>query len=89
MAMPQPVTDVRMRAVGGEAGLADREAKMGQAYQAACRPREEQHDAESVLGKGSRQEELLSRMDGLRWVSGVRKMRSALANGSAESKPKQ
>jgi hypothetical protein len=37
----------------------------------------------------SRQEELLSLMDGLRGVSGVREVSSALANGSAESKPKQ
>jgi hypothetical protein len=42
-----------------------------------------------VLGKGSRQEELLSLMEGLRRVSGVREVSSALANGSAESKPKQ
>lgn len=53
IAMPQPVTDVGMRAVGGEAGLADRGAKMGQADQAACRTREYQHDAQLVLGKGS------------------------------------
>src|SRR5215210_5530096 len=46
-------------------------------------------DAELVLGKGSRQEELLSLMEGLRRVSGVREVSSALANGWAESKPKQ
>jgi putative Mg2+ transporter-C (MgtC) family protein len=46
-------------------------------------------DAELVLGKGSRQEELLSLMNGLRGVSGVREVNSALTNGSAESKPDQ
>jgi hypothetical protein len=50
---------------------------------------DEEDDAELVLGKGSRQEELLSLMEGLRRVSGVREVSSALANGSAESKPKQ
>jgi putative Mg2+ transporter-C (MgtC) family protein len=49
----------------------------------------EEDDAELVLGKGSRQEELLSLMDGLRRVSGVREVSSALKNGSAESKTKQ
>src|SRR5918912_2922780 len=43
---------------------------------------EEEDDAELVLGKGSRQEELLSLMDGLRRVSGVREVNSALANSS-------
>jgi hypothetical protein len=42
-----------------------------------------------VLGKGSRQEELLSLMDGLRRVSGVREVNSALTNGSAHSEPEQ
>ena len=50
---------------------------------------DEEDDAELVLGKGSRQEELLSVMEGLRRVSGVREVSSALANGSPESKPKQ
>jgi putative Mg2+ transporter-C (MgtC) family protein len=49
----------------------------------------EEDDAELVLAKGSRQEEQLSLMEGLRRVSGVREVSSALANGSAESKPKQ
>jgi hypothetical protein len=49
----------------------------------------EEDDAELVLGKGSREEELLSLMDGLRRVSGVREVNSALMNGSAESKPEQ
>jgi putative Mg2+ transporter-C (MgtC) family protein len=49
----------------------------------------EEDDAELVLGKGSREEELLSLIDGLRRVSGVREVSSAVANGSAESKPKQ
>ena len=49
----------------------------------------EEDDAELVLGKGSRQEELLSLMEGLRRVPGIREVSSALANGSAESKPKQ
>ena len=38
--------------------------------------------------KGSQEEELLSLIDGLRRVSGVREVNSALANGWAESKPK-
>jgi putative Mg2+ transporter-C (MgtC) family protein len=45
----------------------------------------EEDDAELVLGKGSREEDLLSLMDGLRRVSGVREVNSALMNGSAES----
>jgi hypothetical protein len=49
----------------------------------------EEDDAELVLGKGSRQEELLSLMDGLRRVSGVREVNSALTNGSAHSEPEQ
>jgi putative Mg2+ transporter-C (MgtC) family protein len=49
---------------------------------------DEEDDAELVLGKCSREEELLSLMDGLRRVSGVREVNSALANGWAESKPK-
>ena len=47
----------------------------------------EEDDAELVFAKGSRQEELLSLMDELRRVSGVREVSSALTNGSAESKP--
>ena len=43
-------------------------------------------DAELVLGKGSRQEGLLSLIEGLRRVSGVREVNSALTNGSVESK---
>jgi putative Mg2+ transporter-C (MgtC) family protein len=50
---------------------------------------DEEDDAELVLGKGSRDEELLSLMDGLRRVFGVREVNSALMNGSAEPKPKQ
>jgi putative Mg2+ transporter-C (MgtC) family protein len=50
---------------------------------------EEEDDAELVLGKGSRQEELLSLVEGLRRVSGVREVSSVLANGSAQSKPQQ
>jgi putative Mg2+ transporter-C (MgtC) family protein len=49
----------------------------------------EEDDAELVLGKGSREEELLALMDALRRVSGVREVNSALMNGSAESKPEQ
>ena len=49
----------------------------------------EEDDAELVLGKGSREEELLSLMHGLRRISGVREVNSALINGSAESKPEQ
>ena len=48
----------------------------------------EEDDAELVLGKGSREEEVLSLIEGLRRVSGVREVNSAL-NGSAESKPEQ
>jgi len=43
-------------------------------------------DAELVLGKGSREEELISLIEGLRRVSGVREVNSALMNGSEESK---
>ena len=49
----------------------------------------EEDDAELVLGKGSREEELLALMDGLRRVSGVREVHSALMNGSSESKTVQ
>jgi hypothetical protein len=45
-------------------------------------------DAELVLGKGSTDDDLLSLTDGLRRVSKVREVNSALANVSAESKPK-
>src|SRR4051794_19210641 len=45
----------------------------------------EDDGAELVLGKGSREEELLSLIEGLRRVSGVREVNSALTNGSAES----
>jgi hypothetical protein len=45
----------------------------------------EEDDAELVLGKGSREEELLALIDGLRRVSGVREVNSALTNSSAES----
>ena len=47
----------------------------------------EEDDAELVLGKGSREEELLSLIDALRRVSGVREVNSALMNGALESKP--
>jgi hypothetical protein len=50
---------------------------------------DQEDDAELVLGKGSREEELLSLMDGLRRVSRVREVNSVLTNGSAESKPEQ
>jgi len=50
----------------------------------------EEDDAELVLGKGSREEELLSLIDALRRVSGVREVNSALMNGAVdESKPEQ
>jgi putative Mg2+ transporter-C (MgtC) family protein len=51
------------------------------------RPRSaaEEDDAELVLGKGSREEELLALIDGLRRVSGVREVNSSLMNGSAEA----
>ena len=47
----------------------------------------EEDDAELVFAKGSGQEDLISLMDELRRVSGVREVSSVLANGSAESKP--
>jgi hypothetical protein len=47
---------------------------------------DEEDDAELVLGKGSREEELISLIEGLRQVSGVREVNSALMNWSAESK---
>src|ERR687898_1135458 len=50
---------------------------------------DQEDDAELVLGKGSREEELLSLMDMLRRVPGIREVSSAAANGSAESKSKQ
>jgi putative Mg2+ transporter-C (MgtC) family protein len=49
----------------------------------------EEDDAELVLGKGSQEEELLSLIEGLRRVSGVREVNSALMNGSAESQSAQ
>jgi putative Mg2+ transporter-C (MgtC) family protein len=49
----------------------------------------EYDDAELILGKGSQEEELLSLVEGLRRVSGVREVNSALMNGSAESKTVQ
>jgi putative Mg2+ transporter-C (MgtC) family protein len=49
----------------------------------------EEDDAELVLGKGSREDELLFLSDGLRRVSGVREVNSVLMNGSAESRPGQ
>ena len=49
----------------------------------------EEDDAELILGKGSHEEELLSLVEGLRRVSGVREVNSALMNGSAESKTVQ
>jgi putative Mg2+ transporter-C (MgtC) family protein len=48
----------------------------------------EEDDAELVLAKGTREEELLSLIDGLRRVWGVREVNSVL-NGSAESKPER
>jgi putative Mg2+ transporter-C (MgtC) family protein len=42
-------------------------------------------DAELVLGKGSQEAELLSLVEGLRRVSGVREVNSAMMNGSGES----
>ena len=48
---------------------------------------EEEDEAELVFAKGSGQEDLLSLMDELHRVSGVREVSSALTNGSAESKP--
>ena len=49
----------------------------------------EEDDAELVFAKGSHQEELLSLMDGLRRVSGVREVSSAVAKGEADSKREQ
>ena len=50
---------------------------------------EEEDDAELAVGKGSRREELLTLMDELRRVSGVREVNSAVANGSVGSRPEQ
>jgi hypothetical protein len=44
----------------------------------------DEDEAELVLAKGSREEEMLSLIDGLRQVSGVREVNSAL-NGSAQA----
>jgi putative Mg2+ transporter-C (MgtC) family protein len=49
----------------------------------------EEDDAELVLGKGSREKELLALMDALRRVSGVREVDSALMYDSTESKSEQ
>jgi putative Mg2+ transporter-C (MgtC) family protein len=49
----------------------------------------EEDEAELVLAKGSREEELLSLIEGLRRISGVREVNSAMMNGSSESKPEQ
>jgi putative Mg2+ transporter-C (MgtC) family protein len=49
----------------------------------------EEDDAELILGKGSQEEELVSLIEGLRCVSGVREVNSVLMNGSAESKSVQ
>jgi len=49
----------------------------------------EEDDAELVLGKGSREEEILSLIEGLRRVSGVREVNSTLVNGSGESQAGQ
>jgi putative Mg2+ transporter-C (MgtC) family protein len=46
----------------------------------------EEDDAELILGKGSQEEELLSLIEGLRCVSGVREVTSPLMNDSVESK---
>jgi putative Mg2+ transporter-C (MgtC) family protein len=40
-----------------------------------------------VLGKGGREEELVSLVEGLRSVSGVREVNSTLTNGSGETSP--
>ncbi len=48
-------------------------------------PLTEEDEAELILGKGSQEEDLLSLIDGLRRVSGVREVTSALTNGSPES----
>jgi hypothetical protein len=48
---------------------------------------EEEDDAELVLGKGGREEELVSLVEGLRSVSGVREVNSTLTNGSGETSP--
>lgn len=46
-------------------------------------------DAELVLGKGSQEEEMLSLIEGLRRVSGVSEVNSALIDDSVESKTEQ
>jgi putative Mg2+ transporter-C (MgtC) family protein len=47
----------------------------------------EEDDAELVLGKGGKEEELVSLVDGLRSVAGVREVNSTLMNGSGEKLP--
>jgi putative Mg2+ transporter-C (MgtC) family protein len=49
---------------------------------------EEEDEAELVMAKGTREEELLSLIDGLRRVSGVREVNSAL-NGSVRANSEQ
>lgn len=46
-------------------------------------------DAELVMGKGIKEEELISLIEGLRSVSGIREVNSVLVNGSAEQTPDQ
>jgi putative Mg2+ transporter-C (MgtC) family protein len=49
----------------------------------------EEDEAELVMAKGSREEEVLGLIDGLRRVSGVREVNSVLNGSAAESKPEQ
>ncbi len=48
---------------------------------------EGEDDAELVLGKGGREEEVVSLVENLRGVSGVREVNSTLTNGSGEASP--
>lgn len=81
--------------VGREASLADLRSEV----EAAELPLERivvrpgsgggEDDAELVLGKGIREGELISLIEGLRSVSGIREVNSPLVNGPAEQTPDQ
>ena len=81
--------------VGREASLADLRSEVEAAELPLERivvrpsPGEGEDQAELVLGKGTREGELLSLIEGLRSVSGIREVNSVLVNGSTEPTPDQ
>ena len=77
--------------IGRETSLAALRSEIEASESIVVRPgfSAEEDDAELVLGKGSKEEEMLSLIEGLRRVSGVRQANSTLMNGSAESKAAQ